>query len=407
MELKREIFVFQLGYPARTFRHRPSQYMKYQQDYLLPYISNLYQYAIETMQEISAGNKELTLAFANRIKGFGKHNEKLSGQDQRIKKINLIAQKQEEEKQLQQFINSDPQLKFKYGNLLEEIQIVFDKVNQNALSDLWLRQINSFSQTLSLANFVLTYSEEMLKPDAERNAAYQEKNIKQTLDRLDITRQNYNAEFEETMLMKMLMDANEFKESSRITAVDEILEGNGINPEETFREDFVSNNIVNSKLRDKEYFESLLKKTPEEIAAMQNPLFIFAKKIKMLNQVSDKENQKNEGKLNKLYGDLVDVKIKWKNTNFIPDANSTLRLTYGYIKGYNPADAVYMEPFTSIDGVIEKAATGNDDFIIPDKLRAAYNKKILESTSVKRPANFPLHCFIIWIQPAEIPAVLS
>lgn len=382
-------FVFQLGYPARTFRHRPSQYMKYQQDYLLPYISNLYQYAIETMQEISAGNKELTLAFANRIKGLANTMKNYQGKIKGLKKINLIAQKQEEEKQLQQFINSDPQLKFKYGNLLEEIQIVFDKVNQNALSDLWLRQINSFSQTLSLANFVLTYSEEMLKPDAERNVAYQEKNIKQTLDRLDMTKQNYNAEFEETMLMKMMMDANEFKESSRITAVDEILEGNGINPEETFQE-FVSNNIVNSKLRDKEYFESLLKKTPEEIAAMQNPLFIFAKKIKMLNQVSDKENQKNEGKLNKLYGDLVDVKIKWKNTNFIPDANSTLRLTYGYIKGYNPADAVYMEPFTSIDGVIEKAATGNDDFIIPDKLRAAYNKKDFGKHVSKKTGKLPV-----------------
>jgi hypothetical protein len=399
-------FVFMLGYPARTFRHRPSDFMKYQQDYLLPYISNLYQYAIEVMEEISTGNKELTLTFASRIKGLANTMKNYQGKIKGLKRTDLIAQKQEEEKQLQQFINSDPQLKFKYGNLLEEIHIVFDKVNQNALSDLWLRQINSFSPTLSLANFVLTYSEEMLKPDEERNVAYQEKNIKQTLARLEMTRQNYNSEFEETMFVKMLMDANEFKSSGRIIAVDEILEGNGIHPEETFQE-FASNNIVNSKLRDKEYFESLLKKTPEEIAAMQNPLFIFAKKIKMLSQVSDKENQKNEGKLNKLYGDLVDVKMQWKKTNlparlaaasseragqasFIPDANSTLRLTYGYVKGYNPADAVYMEPFTSIEGVIEKAVTGNDDFVIPDKLSAAYNKKDFGKHVSKKTGKLPV-----------------
>lgn len=382
-------FVFQLGYPARTFRHRPSQFMKYQQDYLLPYISNLYQYAIEVMEEISAGNKELTLTFASRIKGLANTMKNYQGKIKGLKKIDLIARKQEEERQLQRFINSDSKLKSKYGNLLEEIHIVFDKVNQNAVSDLWLRQINSFSPTLSLANFVLTYSEEMRKPDAERIAAYQEKNIKQTLARLEMTRQNYNSEFEETMFVKMLMDANEFKSSGRITAVDEILEENGINSEETFQE-FVSNNIVNSQLRDKEYFESLLKKTPEEIAAMQNPLFIFAKKVKMLGQVSDKESQKNEGKLNKLYGNLVDVKMRWKNTNFIPDANSTLRLTYGYVKGYNPADAVYMEPFTSIDGVIEKAATGNADFVVPDKLRAAYNKKDFGKHVSKKTGKLPV-----------------
>ncbi len=389
-------FVFQLGYPGRTFRHRPSQYMKYQQDYLLPYISNLYQYAIETMQEISAGNKELTLAFASRIKGLANTMKNYQGKIKGLKKINLIAQKQEEEKQLQNFINSNPQLKAKYGNLLEEIHNVFDLVNQNAQADLWLRQINSFSTTLSLANFILSYADEMQKPEEERSPAYQEKNIKQTLSRIESIKQNYNPDFEETMLVKMLMDANGFKESSRIVAVDEILEGNGIHPEETFQ-DFVSNNISNSKIRDKEFFDSLLKKSPKEIAEMQDPLFIFAKKIKMQTQASDKESQKNEGKLNKLYGDLVDVKMEWKKTNmpagqvgFIPDANSTLRLTYGYIKGYNPADAVYMEPFTSIDGVIEKGATGDEDFVIPDKLRAAYAKKDFGKYVSKKSGKLPV-----------------
>ncbi|MEK6553588.1 MAG: S46 family peptidase, partial [Bacteroidota bacterium] len=396
-------FVFQLGYPGRTFRHRPSHYMKYQQDYLLPYISDLNQYAIETMQELSAGSKELTLAFANRIKGLANTMKNYQGKIKGLKKINLVAQKQEEERQLQLFINSEPALKAKYGNLLEEIRIVFEKVNQNAQADLWLRQINNFSPTLALATFVLDYTAEIQKPDAERIPAFQEKNIKQSLAQLESAKQNYNADFEETMLMRMLMDANGFKESSRILAVDEILEGNGVNPEEAFQS-FISSNIISSKIRDKEYFNSLLTKKPEEIAALQDPLFIFTKKIRMQNQVSDKENQKNEGKLNKLYGDLVDVKILWKKTNlparfaarragqagFIPDANSTLRLTYGYIKGYNPADAVYMEPFTSIEGVIEKSATGGDDFVVPDKLRTVYDKKDFGKYISKKTGKLPV-----------------
>jgi len=389
-------FVFQLGYPGRTFRNRPAQYMKYQQDYLLPYISDLNQYAIETMQELSAGNKELTLAFSNRIKGLANTMKNYQGKIKGLKKINLVAQKQEEEKQLQLFINSESALKAKYGNLLEEIRIVFEKVNQNAQTNLWLRQLNKFSTTDSLSTFVLNYTEDMLKPDAERRTAYQEKNIKQTLTSIENAKQNYNADFEETMLMKMFMDANGFKNSSRIMAVDEILEGNGVNPEEAFQT-FISNNIIGSKIRDKEYFNSLLTKKPEEIAALQDPLFIFTKKIRMQNQANDKENQKIEGKLNKLYGDLVDVKMLWKKTNmpagqvgFIPDANSTLRLTYGYIKGYNPADAVFMEPFTSIDGVIEKAATGGDDFVIPDKLRAVYDKKDFGKYVSKKTGKLPV-----------------
>ena len=382
-------FVFQLGYPGRTFRHRPALYMKYQQDYLLPYISDLYQYAIETMQELNAGNKELTLAFANRIKGLANTMKNYHGKIKGLKKINLVAQKQEEERQLQIFINSEPELKAKFGNLLEEIRIVFEKVNQNAQADLWLRQLNNFSPTLAHALFVLNYTEENQRPDAERIPAFHEKNIKRSLSQLENTKQNYNPDFEETMLMKMLIDANGFKQSNRIAAVDEILEGNGVDQEEAFQT-FISNNIINSKIRDKEYFNSLLTKRPEEIAALQDPLFIFTKKIKQQSQVSDKENQKNEGKLNKLYGDLVDVKMLWKKTNFIPDANSTLRLTYGHIRGYNPADAVYMEPFTSVDGVIEKKATGGEDFVIPDKLRTVYDKKDFGKYVSKKTGKLPV-----------------
>ncbi|MEW6702713.1 MAG: S46 family peptidase [Bacteroidota bacterium] len=383
-------FVFVLGYPARTFRHRPSYYLQYQQEYLLPYISNLYQFAIEAMQEISAGNKELELIFAPRIKGLANTMKNYQGKLKGLKKINLIAQKQEEEKLLRTFINTDPKLKSKYGNLFNEIHNVFDKINENAQADLWLKQIFNFSPTLSLANFIFTYIEEMQKPEAERKSGFQEKNIAQTLSGIEV--KNYNPDFEEAMMMKMLTDAAAFKQSQRIASVDELLEGNGTNSEEIFQE-FITNSILNSKLHDKEFFNSLLKKTPEEIASIQDPLFIFTKKVRMQNMVITKENERNEGKLNKLYGNLVEVKMQWKKTNpagFIPDANSTLRLTYGYIKGYNPADAIHYEPFTSIDGVIEKGNLGHEEFAVPDKVRTLYDKKDFGKYASKKTGKLPV-----------------
>ena len=64
---------------------------------------------------------------------------------------------------------------------------------------------------------------------------------------------------------------------------------------------------------------------------------------------------------------LVDVKAQYLKTNFIPDANRTLRLTYGYIRGYSPADATYHTPITTLRGVIEKT-TGTEPFITPQKI---------------------------------------
>ena len=359
-------FVFMLGYPGRTFRHRPSQYLKYQQDYLLPYISNLYGYAIKTMEELSEGNKSLQLAFANRIKGLANVMKNYRGKIKGLHRIDLYSQKVEEEKQIESFIENNDELKEKYQNLFDDINSVFNSVDKQAQADLWFRQALNFSANLSLANFVLNYTEEMQKQEVERTWAYQANNIGRTLSRAQSALFNYNQDFEFGMLKKMFDDADKFQDGSHIEAVDEL---------GTSKEEFIKNTILTSKITDAEYFESLLKKSPGEILSMNDPLINFANKLKEQSEKLNKQSEINEGELNKLYGDLVDVKMLWKKTNFIPDANSTLRLTYGYIKGYSPADATYMEPFTSIDGVIEKSTTGYDDFLIPDKLKTLYQSK--------------------------------
>lgn len=366
-------FVFILGYPGRTFRHRPSQYIKYQQDYLLPYISETYDYAIKTLQEISKGDKELELAVASRIKGLANTMKNYKGKLKGLKKINLVAQKVEEDKLLNDFINSNPELKKTYGNLLDQINNVFVSVNNNAQADLWFRQAISMSPTISLGNFILNHAEEMQKPENERSPQYQEKNLKQTVSRAVSSFTSQNPKFEQIMLAKLIKDAGTFKNTSRILALDQLFASSNYSSQAI--SDFIDNTILVSKIRDTEYFNSLLTKTPDDLKSLNDPLINLVSELRNQNQALIKLNERNEGELNKLYGDLVDVKMIWKKTNFIPDANSTLRLTYGYIKGYSPADATYMEPFTTIDGIIEKNASGGEEFEIPEKLRSLYDKK--------------------------------
>ena len=57
---------------------------------------------------------------------------------------------------------------------------------------------------------------------------------------------------------------------------------------------------------------------------------------------------------------------------YYPDANSTLRLTYGSVGDYNPANAVHYDYYTTIDGIIEKEDPTNEEFIVPDRLKELY-----------------------------------
>jgi hypothetical protein len=69
----------------------------------------------------------------------------------------------------------------------------------------------------------------------------------------------------------------------------------------------------------------------------------------------------------------VDVKEQFAGKDFIPDANSTLRLTYGRIKGYSPSDATYYSPITTLRGVLEKT-TGEEPYNTPPALIEAAQK---------------------------------
>src|SRR5690606_24482491 len=87
------------------------------------------------------------------------------------------------------------------------------------------------------------------------------------------------------------------------------------------------------------------------------------------------EKDRRDGVLNKLMGDYVNVKEKFLKKDFIPDANSTLRLTYGHVRGYWAADATYMHPYTTIKGILEKGTTDNPEFDYPAQIRHLWEAK--------------------------------
>lgn len=85
------------------------------------------------------------------------------------------------------------------------------------------------------------------------------------------------------------------------------------------------------------------------------------------------EYQAQINKLQRLYtkGQLEVMKEK----KFYPDANSTLRVTYGQVKGYHPKDAVYYNFYSTLDGLMQKYIPGDYEFDVPEKLRQLYEKK--------------------------------
>lgn len=368
-----EDFVFILGYPGRTFRHRPAEFIQYQQQYVLPYVSELYDFQNSTMESAGKKNKTTEIKLATRIKRNANVLKNYRGKLQGLKGIDLISQKKEEDASLAQFINNNVDVKAKYGNLMNDIDNLYKLINGDAQRDLWFAQIYNSTSLLSVSKNINNFKAALDAQPAADKQQFFDQNIAGLKQSLGNTYEAYEIEVDRKIFKRMLTDAAAFNPNQKVTAVNKVT-SKGTNSNAVI-DQFIENTLGLSKLKDESYVMNTLLKSPKAIADYNDGLLLFERDLARQIAEIKPEKDRREGLLNKLMGDYVNVKEKFKKKDFIPDANSTLRLTYGYVRGYWPADASYMRPYTTIKGILEKGTTDNPEFDYPAQIKALWEAK--------------------------------
>lgn len=368
-----EDFVFILGYPGRTFRHRPAQFIEYQQQYVLPYVSNLYDFQNTTMENAGKKDKATEIKLATRIKRNANVLKNYRGKLQGLKGIDLISQKKTEDAALAKFINSNIDVKARYGNLMSDIDNLYKLINGDAKRDLWLTQIYNSTSLLGVSKNINTFKIALEAQPENQKEAFFNQNKPRLKQFLAGNYEAYDIDADKKIFKKMLMDASEFSSDQPVNAVLKIANKSPDN--EKAIDEFVNNIFGTTKLKDTTYVFNTLLASSKSIAAYSDSLLSFEKDIATQITTLKPEKDRRDGILNKLMGDYVNVKEKFLKKDFIPDANSTLRLTYGHVRGYWPADASYMRPYTTIKGILEKGTSGNPEFDYPAQIRALWEAK--------------------------------
>lgn len=363
-------FVFLLGYPGRTYRHYTASYLDYEESFRMPYVADWYDWQIKLMEKRGEGDAGLALKLASRIRGPANTMKNYLGKLKGMKKLGLVAQKSAEEKELQKYIEAEAGRKEKFGSVLAGIDKVYEELRARAESEMVLEYLRTSVNMVGWAMTAWEAGGERGKPDLERESAYMERNWAQTKERIGLAQRNYDVVVDRAMLGELLKRALRLKERAKIAAVEEIFKGDR---SDKAVEAWIEKAYAESKLNDEKTMSGLLGKPAQEMkaeagaVAAKDPFVALAKALSP-DVVAARERQKERtGALATLYAQLGEVKEAWQGKDFIPDANSTLRLTYGRIKGYSPADAVYSKPFTTLGGVLEKT-TGVAPFNTPARI---------------------------------------
>jgi len=362
--VKENDFVFVMGYPGRTTRYRESQAIQYNQEVNFPFIVNYLKALVNGLYKVGEESEEKRIKLQSEIFSLNNSIKAYEGGIATLKRANVVAKRQAEEAKLASWIESDPKRKAKYGTLLQDLQKISEEYYKTGARDRILNTIPNpnatpvFSLILEAINAV---SQGKKLQDSNQKAI-----------RAIFTSREPLAE--EEVIKFYLKALDELPANQKFQAAEKIF-GQFSGKKRRLEEASFAEFITKSPDFDSpEKIFALYEKSLEELEQKYPRLVEFALAIvKERNEIKDRmaKFSSNIDQLRVLYQKAM---AEMKGISLYPDANSTLRFTYGYVKGYQPREAVIYQPFTTLKGMLEKD-TGIPPFDVPMKLKELQAKQ--------------------------------
>ena len=363
-----EDFVFLLGYPGRTVRQKTASFFRYEQEVRLPAIVELYAWQIQTMDKAAAKDRSIAIKHASRTKSLANVEKRSRGQLLGLRRVNAVSSRERNESELNAFIQADPNRAKKYGNTLREIASVYEEMTKQGPLEIHLKELKQACRAMSFAFTLYDAALERTKADLDRETPYMNRNYDLTLQQLKLDVADWDGPSDSVMLQGMLERLSKLVGASDLEPLSSILIGT-----EEFAERAESM-IGKTRLGEIAFVIECLTKSPAELVAIQDPVMDLVialyPKYKALRDL----DKARDGRLGQLYGSLIEAKQAFQPGDFVPDANGTLRITYGRVRGYSPADAIQKTPISTLQGVIDKT-TGVEPYITPKEVMDRYLAK--------------------------------
>ena len=363
--LKENDFTMVLGYPGTTQEYLPSFAVEQIVNTSDPAKIEIRDITLKVQNGFMRNDRAIKIQYASKNQTIANAWKKWQGEIKGLKKSNAIREKQKFEKQFQEKVIQTGK-KAEYGNLIPEFEKNYTEIKDYALARDYFNEIVITNSEILNVGYKLYQLEQLFNTKGE--LAFNDR--KKTL--INGWGEFYNEfnpavdqkVFEELITIYSKKYPKQFLPSS--------LEN--VNAENIANQVFTKSQLV-SYDKVKELLTGDTKTVLEKLNNDEG--YKVAKAIadihlKKVIPKYDEINLKNTA-VQRTYMKAI-LELFPKNRNF-PDANSTLRVTYGKIKGYKPNDAVFHEPFSYLDGVIEKYIPGDYEFDAPKKLIDLYNAK--------------------------------
>ncbi len=363
-------FAMILGYPGSTTRYMTSYGIEELLDVTHPNRIKIRGEKLELMNADMNADPAIRIKYAAKYKGASNYWKYSIGQTEGLNRLKVLDKKKSIEAQFTEWVKNSPAREAKYGDALDLIKKSYASRREYANASQYIREcLISGSEIISFANsihyIVLPLSNPARTDQEEMEVASAVKT------RAEQFFKDYNAETDKKItraLYRMFMEDVApacFPESFSI------ITGKYDGDVAAFVDDLFAQSVFADQTRFNEFLNNLDPEVVEKDLAvkMASPIYLKSMEMRRKNSSFSQDLQKGQ----RLF--IAGLMEMEKEKVFYPDANSTMRLTYGTVGDYSPKDAVVYKHYTTLKGVMEKEDPDNYEFIIPPKLKELYNEK--------------------------------
>lgn len=394
-ELNEGDFTMVFGFPGRTQEYLTSFAVKQLVEEEDPLKISIREKRLAVMEKAMDADPQVKLNLTSKYAGISNYYKKYMGESRGLKKANAVQKKQELEKRFAEWVNADENRKVKYASLLPELEKTYNEfapynkgvvLYNEAFTTLeFVGYINNFIQFSSLMkrgirlDSISFETKKMEKKVHDFFVGYRKEVDKEiAIQLIPIMLQEYDEKYK-PQLFYQIEKEKKYKKNISNYVLDMFSERYLL--DSTLGLLNVYYVLERSNMKAKEIPDNpsdTYYKVPEDRVPFGNDLA-----YEFVTTVT--ENFKdyiypNYGRLdikldslNRIYTQAL--REMQTDKLFYPDANSTLRLTYGKVEGYSPNDSVTYIPFTNIDGLMAKENPNDKEFVVPAKLKELYQKK--------------------------------
>jgi hypothetical protein len=363
-------FTMVFGFPGRTTEYLPASAVQLNAEVLNPVKIGLRDQALKIWGDHMRKDEAVKIQYAAKYASLANAWKKWQGESLGISKSGALDKRRAYEAEFQKRVNANPALKAQYGTVLTQLNDLYAKQQPYAIARDYTTEVTNAVEIFDINSFANSLINAYTK---EGEAGYTKKKA-EVLAELPGFYKEFRPDMDEQVFVALMT-----------TYFDKVpKEYIGERAQELWKDRSTAERVArelygDSKVLSEDGFRKIIEQQPAEAVEdlRKDKVLEFARAFtggyndKAASQLNAVQNEINQ--LQRTYMQAqMDV---LKDKRFYPDANSTLRVAYGQVKGYKARDAVEYGYYTYLDGVMEKYKPGDYEFDVPAKLVELYKKK--------------------------------